>query len=174
MLAIRLGFLLTTLVASLHVAAVPRFGTLTDVRFNDGTVATGYLSYDDTTQTISNWNVRVDPGLFSQPSPTFPATPRRPSSNRLARRHQGFASPPQCSSRKFGGGHENRAVVTCAEFVLVINSETARALGTGQRNDCCYARVKRFSNGVERQLLTRSQLLGHPGSVHFWLLDSFT
>jgi Repeat of unknown function (DUF5648) len=62
--SIRLGFVLTALVASLHVAAAPRFWTLTDVRFNDGTVATGYLSYDDATQTISNWNVRVDSGLF--------------------------------------------------------------------------------------------------------------
>ncbi len=62
--SIRLGFLLTTLVASLNVAAAPRFWTLVDVRFSDGTVAGGYLSYDDTTQTISNWNIRVDSGIF--------------------------------------------------------------------------------------------------------------
>jgi hypothetical protein len=62
--SIRLGFLLATLVASLHVAAAPRFWTLADVRFSDGTVVAGYLSYDDATQTISSWNIRVDSGLF--------------------------------------------------------------------------------------------------------------
>jgi hypothetical protein len=62
--SMRLGFLLTTLVASLQVAAAPRFWTLADARFSDGTVAAGYLSYDDTTQTISYWNIRVDSGLF--------------------------------------------------------------------------------------------------------------
>ena len=62
--SIRLGLLLTSFVASLQVPAAPRFWTLADVRFSDGTVASGYLSYDDTTQTTSNWNIRVDSGLF--------------------------------------------------------------------------------------------------------------
>jgi hypothetical protein len=53
--SIRVGFLLTTVVASLHVAAAPRFWTLTGVR-----VASGYFSYDDATQTVANWNVHVD------------------------------------------------------------------------------------------------------------------
>ena len=71
--SIRLGFLLATLVASLHVAASPRFWTLTDVRFNQGgTIATGYFSYDDATQTIENWNVRVnDPFAVSFPAFTY-------------------------------------------------------------------------------------------------------
>ena len=62
--SIRLGFLFTTLVASLHAAAAPRFWTLADVQFSDGTVVAGYFSYDDTTQTTSNWNIRVDSGSF--------------------------------------------------------------------------------------------------------------
>jgi hypothetical protein len=57
--SLRLAFLVTTLAASLHVAAAPRFWTLTGVQFDDGTSATGYLSYDDATQTIEHWNVRV-------------------------------------------------------------------------------------------------------------------
>jgi len=61
---IRLGFLLATLVASLHVAAASRLWTLTGVRFasfaGDTQVASGYFSYDDATRTISNWNVHVD------------------------------------------------------------------------------------------------------------------
>jgi hypothetical protein len=70
--SIRLGFLLTTLVASLHVAAAPRFWTLTGVQFNDGTFATGYFSYDDATQTIENWNVRVSERLvFRFPAFTY-------------------------------------------------------------------------------------------------------
>jgi len=62
---LHLGFLFTTLVASLHVAAAPRFWTLAGVRFNDGTVATGYFSYDDATQTIARWNVHVEYFPFS-------------------------------------------------------------------------------------------------------------
>jgi hypothetical protein len=71
--SLRLGFLLPTLVASLHVAAAPRFWTLTDVRFNeDRTFATGYFSYDDATQTISEWNVRVkDPFRVMYPAFTY-------------------------------------------------------------------------------------------------------
>src|SRR5207244_8168140 len=71
--SIRLGFLLTTLVASLHVAAAPRFWTLTGVQFNENrTFATGYFSYDDATQTIANWNVRVnDPFTLSFPAFTY-------------------------------------------------------------------------------------------------------
>ena len=62
--SIRLGLLLTSVVASVEVGAAPRFWTLADVRFSDGTVASGYISYDDTTQTTSNWNIRVDSGFF--------------------------------------------------------------------------------------------------------------
>ena len=62
--SIRLGFLLATLVASLHAAAAPRYWTLTDVGlsgFGFPIVAvSGYFSYDDATQTIANWNVQVD------------------------------------------------------------------------------------------------------------------
>jgi hypothetical protein len=61
----RVGFLLATLVASLHVAAAPRFWTLTGVQFEDGAVATGYFSFDDATGTVANWNLRVSgPGPF--------------------------------------------------------------------------------------------------------------
>ena len=60
--SIRLGFFLASLVASLHVAAAPRFWTLTGVQFSDGAVATGTFSYDDATQKIANWNVRVGQG----------------------------------------------------------------------------------------------------------------
>ena len=63
--SIRLGFLLTTLVASLHVAAAPRFFTLTGVRFNDSpALASGYFSYDDATQTVASWNVHVPTANF--------------------------------------------------------------------------------------------------------------
>ena len=62
---LHLGFLFTALVASLHVAAAPRFWTLTGVRFSDGTFATGYFSYDDATQMISRWNVHVEYFPFS-------------------------------------------------------------------------------------------------------------
>jgi hypothetical protein len=70
--SIRLGFLLTTFVASFHVAAAPRFWTLSGVQFNDGTVATGYFSYDDATQTLAHWNIHVDRRLvFTYPSFTY-------------------------------------------------------------------------------------------------------
>jgi hypothetical protein len=63
--SIRLGFLLATLVASIHAFAATRVWTLTNVQESDaiggstGPVVTGYFSYDDATRTISNWNVRV-------------------------------------------------------------------------------------------------------------------
>jgi len=60
--SIRLGLLLITLVASLHVAAATRFWSLTGVRFNDPmgeSFVTGYFSYDDATQTVSSWNIHV-------------------------------------------------------------------------------------------------------------------
>jgi Repeat of unknown function (DUF5648) len=66
----RLALLLSAIVVSVHVAAAPRFWTLTGVRFNDGTFATGYFGYDDATQTISNWNVRVSSPL-RVPFPAF-------------------------------------------------------------------------------------------------------
>ncbi|HEX6138759.1 MAG TPA: hypothetical protein VF059_13985, partial [Casimicrobiaceae bacterium] len=56
---LRIASLLATLVASLHVAAAPRFWTLTGVQFEDGAVATGYFSYDDATGTIADWNLRL-------------------------------------------------------------------------------------------------------------------
>ena len=58
--AARLGVLLATLVASLHVTAAPRYWTLTGVGFPGGFRGSGYFSYDDATQTIVNWNVQVD------------------------------------------------------------------------------------------------------------------
>jgi len=62
---LRFGFLFTALVASFHVAAAPRFWTLTGVRFDDGpAVGSGYFSYDDATRTIANWNVHVPPANF--------------------------------------------------------------------------------------------------------------
>jgi hypothetical protein len=67
---LRLGFLLATLVVSLHVAAAPRFWTLTGVQFEDGAVATGYFSFDDATGTIANWNLRLSGG----PGPFMPWT----------------------------------------------------------------------------------------------------
>jgi hypothetical protein len=56
---LRLALLLATLVGSLHVAAAPRYWTLTSVQ-SGGYTVTGYFSYDDVTNTVSNWNVRVD------------------------------------------------------------------------------------------------------------------
>lgn len=58
--SLRLGFLLALVVASLEAVAEPRFWLLSGVRFSDGTAATGYFSYDDTTRTVANWNVRVE------------------------------------------------------------------------------------------------------------------
>src|SRR5436309_4938975 len=71
--SIRFGFLLATLAASLHVAAAPRFWTLTGVQFNENrTFATGYFRYDDSTQTIADWNVRVnDPFAVGFPAFTY-------------------------------------------------------------------------------------------------------
>jgi hypothetical protein len=60
--SIRLGFFVASLVASLHVAAAPRFWTLSGVQFADGAVATGYFSYDDATRTVADWNLRVSGG----------------------------------------------------------------------------------------------------------------
>ena len=77
---LRLGLLLATLVASLHVAAEPRVWTLTDVRiqlFNGNTPSipaapvTGYFVYDAATQTISNWSVRFPEPFFDFPSFTY-------------------------------------------------------------------------------------------------------
>lgn len=62
--AARLGVLLATLVASLHVTAEPRVWTLTDVRLSDGAVATGYLIYDDATRRIESWNLRLGGGFL--------------------------------------------------------------------------------------------------------------
>ena len=72
---LRLGLLIATVIASLDVAAAARVWTLTDVHIagavpgTAGPVATGYFTYDDTTRTITNWNVRV--GL--PPAVAFPA-----------------------------------------------------------------------------------------------------
>ena len=59
---LRVGLLLATLVASLHVAAETRYWTLNGVQFEDGAVATGYFSLDDATGFIATWNVRVSGG----------------------------------------------------------------------------------------------------------------
>jgi len=65
---LRKWLFLVTLAASLHVAAEPRFWTLSGVQFEDGAVAMGYFSYDDATGTIANWNVRLSGG----PGPFIP------------------------------------------------------------------------------------------------------
>ena len=64
--SIRLGFLLAALGVSLHVAAAPRFFTLTGVRFINDTpaLAGGYFSYDDATHTVASWNVHVPTANF--------------------------------------------------------------------------------------------------------------
>jgi hypothetical protein len=62
--SIRVGLLLATLAASLHLAAAPRFWTLTGVQLEDGAIATGYFSYDDATATLANWNLHFSAGRF--------------------------------------------------------------------------------------------------------------
>lgn len=79
--AVRLGVLLATLIASLHVTAEPRVWTLTEVRvlrlntyaFSDPPTdpVTGYFVYDDATRTISNWSVRFPEPFFDFPSFTY-------------------------------------------------------------------------------------------------------
>lgn len=71
--ALRLGFLLATLVASLHVAAAPRFWTLVSTLVPQDSLlgADGYFSYDDATQTITSWNVHVPFAGFSMPAFTY-------------------------------------------------------------------------------------------------------
>ena len=70
--SLRLGLLLATLVARVDVAAETRFWTLAGVHFNDGTSAIGHFAYDDATQRISNWNVRVsDPWGVDFPAFTY-------------------------------------------------------------------------------------------------------
>ena len=59
---LRLGFLIASLVASVHVAAATRFWTLSGVQFAGGAVATGTIGFDDVTQTVTIWNVRVSDG----------------------------------------------------------------------------------------------------------------
>jgi uncharacterized repeat protein (TIGR01451 family) len=54
--------------------ALLRFWTLTDVRFDDGTIATGYFGYDDATKKISSWNVHVADLPFV-PFPSFTYVP---------------------------------------------------------------------------------------------------
>jgi len=63
MACFRFGLLVATLFGSLQVAAAPRYWTLTGVGFYGypATASSGYFSYDDATQTISNWNVEVAP-----------------------------------------------------------------------------------------------------------------
>ena len=56
--SLRLGILIATLVASLHVAGAPRFWTFTGALVPQLSVS-GYFSYDDATQTIASWNVHV-------------------------------------------------------------------------------------------------------------------
>lgn len=69
--SVHLSLLISALFLS-DVAAAPRFWSLTGVQFDDGTVATGYLSYDDATQTIASWNIQVDQRLvFSFPAFTY-------------------------------------------------------------------------------------------------------
>jgi hypothetical protein len=72
---LRFGLALATLLASLHVAAETRYWALTGVGFPGGQHATGYFSYDDATQTISNWNVEVDPFFQGIHFPGFSYVP---------------------------------------------------------------------------------------------------
>ena len=56
-------FLFVVLLSSIQVVAAPRYWTLAGLGFSDGSLGSGYFSYDDTTQTISSWNVQVDPAF---------------------------------------------------------------------------------------------------------------
>jgi len=56
---VRFTLLLAAVCGVCDVAAAPRFWTLAGVQFSDGAVATGTFSYDEITQKIENWHVRV-------------------------------------------------------------------------------------------------------------------
>jgi hypothetical protein len=76
--SVRCGLLLATFVASLHADAASRFWMLDGVQLRGelGTSGrvTGYFSYDDATQAVSSWNLRV--GHFPFVSvPPFTYTP---------------------------------------------------------------------------------------------------
>ena len=78
----RLGLLLVTLVASLHVAAEPRVWTLTEVRIGGEFIlayrrdpVAGFVIYDDATRTISNWSVHIPLMAPDLHSPGFTYVP---------------------------------------------------------------------------------------------------
>jgi len=98
--SLRHGILLATLVASLHVAAAHRAWTLTDVRIGApmGPVA-GYFTYDDVTNTVLNWNVRVEGGWVGGFFPDFTYVPGNSRAS---------------SARLLSGGH---GIILASEFV---------------------------------------------------------
>ena len=72
---LRLAFLIAAFVTSLNVAAATRYWTLTDVQFSDSAIATGYIGYDDLTKKVTDWNIRVTPGLSTAPYASFTYVP---------------------------------------------------------------------------------------------------
>ncbi len=77
---LRIALFFATLVSSLHVAAAPRFWMLTDVQIG-GVPVTGYFSYDDATQTVSNWNVHVGDRWLGITFPAFTFLPGNSSAS---------------------------------------------------------------------------------------------
>ena len=71
---LRIALFLAMLASSLHVAAAPRYWTLTGVQIG-GEPVTGYFSYDDATSTVSNWNVHVGSNWFGLTFPPFTFLP---------------------------------------------------------------------------------------------------
>jgi hypothetical protein len=95
--SLRLGILLATLVASLHVAAAPRVWTFSVVNFG---FVNGYFTYDDVTNTVSNWNVHVENNWAYLIFPPFTYLPGNSSAS---------------TARLPSGGHE---IILASEFVV--------------------------------------------------------
>ena len=94
---LRFGCLIAALVGSLDLVAAPRVWTLNNVQFSDGAIATGYFSYDDASQIVTNWDVRVSQGPLFPGLTTFLATlPRLTPPD-------GFTSVPVMPLRAFTG-----------------------------------------------------------------------
>jgi hypothetical protein len=66
---------------SFDVAGAPRYWTLTVQFVYLNTQGNGYFAYDDATQTISNWNVEVQPIFFGQFFPGFTYVPANSSAS---------------------------------------------------------------------------------------------
>ena len=94
---VRVGLLVTTLLGSLQVAATPRVWTFSFVPFG---FVDGYFIYDDVTNTVSNWNVRVEGNWAGHIFPPFTYLPGNSSVS---------------ASRLLSGGH---AVILLSEFVI--------------------------------------------------------